>query len=88
MNVVLVPLDIPLIVDIFVLQPPHLATSCETASASQVLSKGPVVRACCCALGVNPGSAPVPTNGSIAKIGIFVRECQGGSHRRQRFRSG
>jgi hypothetical protein len=86
--IVLVPLDIPLVVDISFLQPPLLATSGETASASQVLPKGPVVRACWCALGVNPGSAPVPTNGSIAKTGICVRECQGGSHRRHRFRSG
>jgi hypothetical protein len=38
-----------------------------------VLPKGPVARACWCALGVNPGSSPVPTNGSLARIGIFFK---------------
>jgi hypothetical protein len=33
----------------------------ETASSSQVFSKGPVARACWCTLGVNLGSSPVPT---------------------------
>jgi hypothetical protein len=46
-----------LVVDIYVLQPP-IATSVETASAWQVLSKGLVVRACWCALGVEPWVCP------------------------------
>jgi hypothetical protein len=58
--VVLNPLDIPLVVDISFCNP-LIAASGETASASQVLPKGPVARACWCALGVNLGSAPVPT---------------------------
>jgi hypothetical protein len=55
------PLCIPLVVDICVLQPP-IATSGETASASQVLPKGPVVRACWCALGVEPWVCPCANN--------------------------
>jgi hypothetical protein len=54
---VLDPLCIPLVVDICVLQPP-IATSGETASASQVFPKGPVVRACWCALGAEPWVCP------------------------------
>jgi hypothetical protein len=50
---VLDPLCLPLVVDICVLQPP-ITTSGETASASQVLLEGPVVRACWCALGAEP----------------------------------
>jgi hypothetical protein len=42
-----------LVVDTFVLQPP-IATSSETASTSQVLSKGLVVRACWCIVRVEP----------------------------------
>jgi hypothetical protein len=67
---------------------PLIVASGETASALQVLPKGPIARACWCALGVNLGSAPMPTNGSIAKTRIILRECQGGFHKRQRFRSG
>jgi hypothetical protein len=55
---VLDPLDIPLVVDISVLQPPPIATSGEIASASQVLPKGLVVRACWCALGAEPWVCP------------------------------
>jgi hypothetical protein len=43
----------PLVVDICVLQPP-IDTLGETASASQVFLKGPIVRACWCALGYEP----------------------------------
>jgi hypothetical protein len=39
----------PLVVDTYVLQPP-IATSGETASASQVLPKGPVVGVCWCTI--------------------------------------
>jgi hypothetical protein len=39
-------------------------------------------------LELNLGSTLVPTNDSVAGTRIFLRECQGGSHRRQRFRSG
>jgi hypothetical protein len=42
-----------LVVDTCVLQPP-IATSGETTSASQVLPKGPVVRACWCIVRVEP----------------------------------
>ena len=45
-GVVIDPLDIPLVVDIYVLHIPLLAASGETASASQVLPKGPLARAC------------------------------------------
>jgi hypothetical protein len=38
-------LAFPLVVDTCVLQPP-ISTSGETASASQVLPKGPVIRVC------------------------------------------
>jgi hypothetical protein len=34
-------------------------------------------------LELNPGSAPVPTNGFIVRTGIFLRECQGDFHQRQ-----
>jgi hypothetical protein len=44
---------IPLVVDTYVLQTP-IATSGETASTSQVLLKGPVVRACWCIIRVEP----------------------------------
>ena len=37
---------------------PLIAASGETASASQVLPKGPVVRACWCALGAKPWVCP------------------------------
>ena len=47
----------PLVVDISILKPP-IATSGETAYTSQVLPKGPVVRACGCALGVEPWVYP------------------------------
>jgi hypothetical protein len=47
----------PLVVDNCVLQPP-IATSGETVSASQVLLKGPVVRACWCAIRVEPWVFP------------------------------
>jgi hypothetical protein len=47
----------PLVVDTCVLQPP-IATSGETASASQVLPKGPVVRACWCIVRVEPWVCP------------------------------
>jgi hypothetical protein len=39
-------------------------------------------------LDLKPGFSPVPTNGYVAWTEIFLRECQGGSHQRQRFRSG
>jgi hypothetical protein len=81
------PLAFPLVVDTCVLQPP-IATSGETASASQVLPKGPVVRACWCTVRAEPRVFPVPTNGSVVGTRIFLRECQGGFHRRQRFKSG
>jgi hypothetical protein len=51
----------PLVVDICFLQPP-IATSGETASASQVWSKGPVVRACWCAIRVEPWVYPCANN--------------------------
>jgi hypothetical protein len=47
----------PLVVDTCVLQPP-IVTSGETASASQVLPKGPVVRACWCVVRVEPWVYP------------------------------
>jgi hypothetical protein len=47
----------PLVVDTCVLQPP-IATSGETAFASQVLPKGPVVRACWCTLRDKPWVCP------------------------------
>ena len=47
----------PLVVDTCVLQPP-ISTSSETASASQVLPKGPIVRACCCIIRVEPRVYP------------------------------
>jgi hypothetical protein len=55
--VALIPLAFPLVVDTCVLQPP-IATSGETASASQVFPKGPVVRDCWCTIRelLNPGS--------------------------------
>ena len=55
--VVLIPLALPLVVDTCVLQPP-IATSGETASASQVLPKGPVVRACWCTIRDEPWVFP------------------------------
>jgi hypothetical protein len=67
---------------------PLIASLGEGASASQVLPKGLVARDCWCTLGVNLGSAPVPTNGFVARTRIFMRECQGGSHPRERFKSG
>jgi hypothetical protein len=48
---------LPLVVDTCVLQPP-IATLGETASASQVLLKGPVVRACWCIVRVEPWVYP------------------------------
>jgi hypothetical protein len=39
-------------------------------------------------LELNPGSALVPKNGSVAVTEIFLRECQGGFYRRKRFKSG
>jgi hypothetical protein len=36
----------------------------ETTFSLQVLPKGSIARDCWCTLGVNPGSAPVPTNGN------------------------
>jgi hypothetical protein len=51
------PLAFPLVVDTCVLQPP-IATSGETASAPQVLPKGPVVRACWCIVRVEPWVCP------------------------------
>jgi hypothetical protein len=39
-------------------------------------------------LELNLGSDLVPTNGSVARTKIFLRECQGGFHRIQRYRSG
>ena len=47
----------PLVVDTCFLQP-LIATSCETASVSQVFPKGPIVRACWCALGAEPWVCP------------------------------
>jgi hypothetical protein len=47
----------PLVVDTCVLQPP-IATLGETASASQVLLKGPVVRACWCIVRDEPWVFP------------------------------
>jgi hypothetical protein len=55
--IALIPLAFPLVVDTCVLQPP-IATSGETASASQVLSKGPVVRDCWCAIRTEPWVCP------------------------------
>jgi hypothetical protein len=55
--VALDPLAFPLVVDTCVLQPP-IATSGETASASQVLPKGPVVRACWCTVRAEPWVCP------------------------------
>jgi hypothetical protein len=54
----LIPLAFPLVVDTYVLQPP-IATSGETASASQVFPKGLVVRACWCAIRVEPWVCPL-----------------------------
>jgi hypothetical protein len=39
-------------------------------------------------LELNHGFSPVPTNGSVAGTRIFLRECQGGFHRRQKLKSG
>jgi hypothetical protein len=47
----------PLVVDTCVLQP-LIATLGETASASQVFLKGPVVRACWCIVRVEPWVYP------------------------------
>jgi hypothetical protein len=55
------PLCIPLVVNICVLQPP-IATSSEIAYASQVLSKGPIVRAYWCTLGDEPWVCPYVNN--------------------------
>jgi hypothetical protein len=49
----LIPLAFSLVVDTCVLQPP-IATLGETTSSSQVLSKGPIVRACWCAIRAKP----------------------------------
>ena len=49
----------PLVVDTCALQPP-IATSGETASALQVLLKGPVVRACWCIVRFEPWVFPFP----------------------------
>jgi hypothetical protein len=51
------PLCISSGLDTCVLQPP-IATSGEIASASQVFPKGPVVRACWCAVRVEPWVCP------------------------------
>jgi hypothetical protein len=40
---------------------PLIFSSGETASASQVLLKGPIARVCCYTLGVNLRFSPVPT---------------------------
>jgi hypothetical protein len=77
----------PLVVDTCVLQPP-IATSGETASASQVFSKGLVVRVFWCDVRVEQWVCPCATNGSVTGTEIFLRECQGGYHRRQKFISG
>jgi hypothetical protein len=51
------------------------STSGETSSASQVLLKGLVVRVLLvCSLALNPGSAPMPTNGSI--VGTWNCDCK------------
>jgi hypothetical protein len=55
--IALIPLAFPLVVDTCVLQPP-IATLGETASASQILLKGPVVRACWCIVRVEPWVCP------------------------------
>jgi hypothetical protein len=47
----------PLVIDICVLQPP-IDTLGEDASTSQVLPKGPVVRACWCTFGAEPWVCP------------------------------
>jgi hypothetical protein len=39
-------------------------------------------------LELNPGSAPMPTNGFVVETGMFLWECQGGFHQIHRFRSG
>jgi hypothetical protein len=41
---------------------PPIDTSGETASSSQFLLKGPVVRACWCAIGVEPRVCPCANN--------------------------
>jgi hypothetical protein len=46
-----------LVVDIYVLQPP-IATSGGTSSSLQLFLKGPIVRACWCALGDEPWVCP------------------------------
>jgi hypothetical protein len=55
---VLDPLDIPLGCRHIFLERTPVATLGETASASQVLSKGPIVRACWFTLGDEPWVCP------------------------------
>jgi hypothetical protein len=57
----------PLVVDTCVLQPP-IATSSETASASQVLLKGPVVRVCWCTVRVEPWVFPCANKRTSPKL--------------------
>jgi hypothetical protein len=78
--IALIPLAFPLVVDTCVLQPPIFTTSGETAFSLQVFLKGPIVRACWCAIRSEPWVFPVPTNGSVVGTKIFLRECQGGFH--------
>ena len=50
------------------------STSGETSSASQVLLKGSIVRALLVqSLALNPGSTPMPTNGS--SVGTWNCDC-------------
>jgi len=58
----------PLVVDTCVLQLP-ISTLGETASASQVLLKGPVVRACWCTIRIEPWVCPY-ANKHIGENGL------------------
>jgi hypothetical protein len=85
--VALIPLSFPLVVDTCVLQPP-IATSVTLYLLRRCCRKGQYLGLVSELLEMNIGSAPVPKNGSIAETEIFLRECQGGFHQRQRFKSG
>jgi hypothetical protein len=59
----------PLVVDTCVLQPP-IATSGETASASQEFPKGPVVRACWCVVRAEPWVCPCVNKDQLSTVEI------------------